>query len=784
MPKLRVLAALALVCAANLWLEIALTRIFSALMFYHFAFLVIAMALLGLGASGVWVYASERFTADGVAGDMSSAARRFAASTVLALVYVLANPIAAYVGALEAPKLSQTTFLQLVLLCLVAFLPFFHAGLLVSLAVTHFRDHVHRVYAWDLAGAALGALLVGPLLAAFGAPPLVVLVALSACVAALLLEPSRRSVGAMASVALLLVLALTTRLFATPSTKSLRAERVAFDRWNTFSHVTVEKIADGSHDILIDSAARTPIAHAREATSEKWMTDITALGYLVHPGGAHAALIIGPGGGIDVARALASGVQRVTAVDVNPLIATDIMRDRFEVESGGLYRDPRVSVVVEEGRSFVRRSDLRFQVIQVSLVDTWAATASGAFALTENTLYTLEAFDDYYAHLTDDGVLSLTRWWTFLSGPETQRLTILAAGALEQRGVPPGQTRRHLYLATHDHFATLLVKKTPFTDDELGRLDVWCTRLGHRTVLSRTIDAAPELREMVEDGAFGAKVRAAPHDVSPPTDDRMFFFYFVKPGELLKATLATRRVTNPAMWLLGALSLVLVVMTVAFVFLPLVVHRRNALRTESGPARKRRLFALLYFASIGVAFMVIEVALMQRLSLLLGHPSYALVVVLFAILIGTAAGARLSERVAARPGVGAAAAAAAVVLLASLVGAFSAGVVRDLITSSLPVRMALSCALVASFGLVMGMMLPLGMRILARRDPAVVPWAWGVNGGTSVLGTALATVVAIHHGFATTFYVGAALYAVAGALGLGLGSDRGSARSDQGLAPR
>ncbi|MFO0565722.1 MAG: hypothetical protein U0263_08670 [Polyangiaceae bacterium] len=264
----------------------------------------------------------------------------------------------------------------------------------------------------------------------------------------------------------------------------------------------------------------------------------------------------------------------------------------------------------------------------------------------------------------------------------------------------------------------------------------------------------------------------------------MFFFYFVKPGELLKATLATRRVTNPAMWLLGALSLVLVVMTVAFVFLPLVAHRRNALRTESGPARKRRLFALLYFASIGVAFMVIEVALMQRLSLLLGHPSYALVVVLFAILIGTAAGARLSERVAARPGVGAAAAAAAVVLLASLVGAFSAGVVRDLITSSLPVRMALSCALVASFGLVMGMMLPLGMRILARRDPAVVPWAWGVNGGTSVLGTALATVVAIHHGFATTFYVGAALYAVAGALGLGLGSDRGSARSDEGLAPR
>ncbi len=769
MPARRVLLALAMVCAANLLLEVALTRIFSALMFYHFTFLAIAVALLGMGGSGVWIYVSGRYPAETARADMARAARRFGAATLLVLCYVLANPIEAHVGLGEAPRFTNVSFLQLLLLCGVTVLPFFFAGMVVSLAITHFRDHIDRVYTWDLAGASLAALAVGLAIRLLGGPALVIAVALLGCCAGLLFAPSRRGIIAVAATAGLLLLALSTGLFATPSAKSVRSERVVFDEWNTFSHITVEKMGADKFDIRIDSAARTPVAHLRDTTSETWMNDITALGYTLHAGGAASALIIGPGGGIDVARALASGVKRVTAVEINPLIADAVMRGRFERASGGLYRDPRIAIVVDEGRSFVRRTRDRYQVIQLSMVDTWAATASGAFALTENTLYTIEAFQDYYAHLADDGIVTMTRWWTYLSGPEAMRLAILAAGALEADGVAPGATRPHLYLATHDNFATLLVKKTPFTADELTQLDDWCRRLGHRTVLSATVSAMPELTAMVDAGAWSARVRANSQDLTPPTDDRPFFFYFVKGSDLLRLRLGGNRISNPAVWLLTALGAVLLVLTAAFVFLPLFLRRWSDLRAGGEPgAIGRRVLGLAYFAAIGFAFMVVEIALMQRLSLFLGHPSYSLVVVLFAILLGTAAGARLSRHLADRPGRGAMIGGAVVAVLAIAGGLVLADVVRSLITIALPARMAVSAAIVLVFGLAMGLMLPLGVRLLAQRDAQIIPWAWGINGGMSVIGTVGATVIAISAGFGVTFYIGAALYAIAGALGWAL----------------
>lgn len=772
-PSRRLLLGLALVCAANLLLEVALTRIFSALMFYHFTFFAIAVALLGMGASGVWVYAfSERYTEATVEHDLARAARRFAAATVLVLLYVLANPMDAHVGLGEAPRFTNVSLLQLLLLCGATCLPFFFAGLVVSLAITHFRRDIDRVYAFDLAGASVAALAVGLLIRLLGGPALVTAIAALGCGAGALFVPGRRSYGALAASGLLVVVALGTGLFAPPSAKSVRADRVVFDEWNTFSHITVEKMADGKFDIRIDSAARTPVAHLRDTTSDQWMVDITALGYTVHPGGAEHALIIGPGGGIDVARALASGVKRVTAVEINPLIADAIMRGKFEAASGGLYRDPRIAIEVDEGRSFIRRTSSRYDVIQTSLVDTWAATASGAFALTENTLYTVEAFQDYYAHLTDRGIVTMTRWWTFLAGPETMRLVILAAAALEADGVAPIATRQHLYLARHGNFGTLLVKKTPFTADEISRLDAWCTRLGHETMLSPTASRMPALADMLAAGAWSARVRAYPSDLTPPTDDRPFFFYFVKPSQLWSwKNVDDATISNPALWLLGALCAVLVVLTFAFVFLPLVLRRWSDLAGAPGERGgwRRRGLGLGYFAAIGFAFMVVEIALMQRLSLFLGHPSYALVVVLFAILLGTSVGARLSRRFAARPGVGALIGGVILAVLAIVAGVALAGVLRSLIAIALPARMVLSAAIVLGFGLAMGLMLPLGVRLVGSTDPRLVPWAWGINGGMSVIGTVGATVIAINAGFGVTFHVGAALYLAAGGTGWLLG---------------
>ena len=764
-PDRRVLFGLSLVCAANLLLEVSLTRIFSALMFYHFTFFAIALALLGIGASGVYVYVrSDRFTPDRARADLARYARWFAASTIVALIYVLANPVVVYVEFGDSPRFTNQSGFQLVLLCGAAALPFFLAGMVVSLAITHYRAAIDRVYFYDLAGAGLAALVVGAAIGLLGGPGLVVGVAVLACVASWLFEPSPRALASLGGTAVLFVAALGTGLFAPPSTKMVRSERVVFDGWNTFSHITLEQVG-GGHDIRIDAAARTHVTKKAEASSPAWQNDVTAFAYHVHPEGAASVLIIGPGGGVDVAHALAAGARHVTGVDINPLIAGTIMKGRYKHLSDGLYDDPRVTIQIDEGRSFIRRSSQRFAIIQATLVDTWAATASGAFALTENTLYTIEAFTDYYDHLSQDGVLTMSRWWTFASTPETVRLVVLAAGALEKRGIKPGMTQHHLFLVKKGNLGTLLVKPAGFSAGETERLVAIATQKGYEVLIGPNIAKDVTLSRMLTAGAWSDVVRAYPHDVRPPTDDRPFFFYFVKPGQLWSwKHLTDKKLANPALWLLASLGTMLIALTIIFVFLPLFT-RLGDLTGGGRGVLARRLLGLGYFAAIGFGFMVVEIALIQRLSLFLGHPSYSLIVVLFAILTGTAIGARTTRRLAARAGVASLAAGLVVALLAAVAAWLLADVLRSLIAMPLPGRMALAAAVVFVFGVVMGVMLPLGVSLVSQKDEAIVPWAWGINGGMSVIGTVGATIIAINAGFTATFLVGAGLYVAAGTTG-------------------
>src|SRR5262245_24642026 len=232
-------------------------------MFYHFTFFAIALALLGIGASGVYVYVrAERFVsapgADTVHVDLARYARWFAAATLVALLYVLANPVVVYIEFGESPTFTNQTLFQLVLLCGAAALPFFFAGMVVSLAITHFRAAIDRVCFYDLAGAGLAALVVGLAIGLLGGPGLVVGVALLATLASVLFQPSRTAIAALTGATLLFLAALTTSWLAPPSTKMVRSDRVVFDGWNTFSHITLEQVGDG-HDIRIDAAARTHV---------------------------------------------------------------------------------------------------------------------------------------------------------------------------------------------------------------------------------------------------------------------------------------------------------------------------------------------------------------------------------------------------------------------------------------------------------------------------------------------------------------------------------------------
>ncbi len=623
---------------------------------YHFTFLSISLALFGMGASGVYIYVrSERFPPERATEDLARYARRFALFTLLALIYVLANPIEIIQGKLDplagasrSPPFTERTYLQLILLNGFAALPFFYAGTVVSLTVLHFRAHIDRVYFYDLTGAATAALLAGVLLGIFGGPTLIIVLAVLTVAGAMLFDPTpRRNLVPLVALAALAVVNLSRDFIRVPSIKGSSTQKSLFEAWNAFSRVTVERVSNGL-DIRIDASAATHITSLRSIASHAWQKDLNGLALHIHP---HRALIIGPGGGPDVAAALDAGAEDVIGVEVNPIIAETIMKQRFKDASGDLYHDPRVRMVADEGRSFVRRSPERYDLIQATLVDTWAATAAGAFALTENTLYTLEAFEDYFDHLTDGGVVSMTRWAAG-SDPEAMRLTLLAAAALEQRGVAPAEARQHLYLATHDARGTLLAKRTPFTAEETALLDAASAAGGYNVALAPTRAGDAALAEMVAAGAFSAKVAAYPLDLTPPTDDRPFFFYFLKPSDLLNINRFAHgpSVGDPAVWILIACAFALFGLTIASILVPLVVHRASVLAGAGTRAPARRGLGLLYFALLGLAFITVEVALLQKLGVFLGHPSYSLLVVLFSVLLSSAIGARLSGRLYIRLG--------------------------------------------------------------------------------------------------------------------------------------
>jgi spermidine synthase len=758
------LVGIALLCFANLLLEVMITRLFSATMFYHFTFMAVGLAMFGIAASGVYVFLNvEKFQLD-LQANLAKYARWFAAATLVALIFTTANPV---FGGGSIPQWSSRVFWQLVMLIVFTALPFFFAGVVVSLALTFFRANVNRVYFYDLVGAALAALVCGVVLGVLGGPSTVIFAATTALVAAALFQRGGgRGRWALPVLgALLVVVNLYRPIIQVGAVKWEGA--LKFEKWNVFSRITV----DGGNIIKIDAGAATHIEDLRSLAPGMEKDKVTALALSTWGTPPDKVLIIGPGGGRDVLFALAAGARDVTGVEINPIIATNVMRGRYKKQNGGLYEDPRVHIVVDEGRSFVRRADTKYDMIQASLVDTWAATAAGAFALTENTLYTIEAFQDYFAHLTDRGVVTMTRFFGGSDGQgvgESPRLLILVGGALESLGVAPRDVRKHLFFAiSHDEpQGTLVAKRAEFTPDEIHRLEQAAATAKLTVLLSPTTDGSTQFEKYLDQGAWSAQVTDARDELRPPTDDKPFFFFFKKFGDLFD--LHDKQIYDPGLWVVVSLGSVLS-LGILFILLPLVLRMVRGGIIAPGESRKAQLSTLTYFGVVGFAFMAVEIALMQRFTLFLGHPSYSLLVILFVVLLTTAIGARVSERFAI-PRLGKIMMITGLVLgvLAAFYGLVLGDLLRALIGLDRPLRVVITAILVAPCGLLMGVMVPSIVRVLGAANSPLVPWGWGVNGATSVIGTSVATIIAMYGGFTATFLLGAAFYAIAGLLGTGV----------------
>jgi hypothetical protein len=796
MPPRATVAGVALLSAALLMTELAWTRLFSVTMYYHFAFLAISVALFGLSASGVAVFLfRHRLARVPTETLLARGALIFAVSLLVALACLVRLRVGL--------NFSLDTALRMSAIYLLAGLPFFAGGGVIALALSRYAQRVNAVYAADLLGAAAGCLLLIPIINVVGAPGGVLFAAVAGAASAALFAPpaNRRAIalGAAAIAGLAIVGRVAVpSLFDLTVTKGHEQHRVLFSKWNSFSRIGVYDVPYGDWSLSprftgtlpatllmdIDSAAATQILHlpkgVRDADYLRY--ELTSLAYLLKGGAStegatppvrpgFRALIIGTGGGRDLASALVLGAGKVDGVEINPIIVRDVMMNRFFDYSGRVYGDPRVSVHVEDGRSFVRRSPERYDVIQASLVDTWAATAAGAYTLTENSLYTTDAFEDYLDHLTDDGVLSISRWMF-----DGLRLVSLAQEAFAKRGADAAP---RIAIMRFDRVMTMLVKREPFRAEEIEKLAGESRALGFEIVYlpGVTTQAPPpgpvgDFARLILAPDRHAFYRSYPLDVTPVGDDRPFFFHTTRLSSHRRVApiLGAIGVDVPAApeldgFATGGLSALLLLMlvscalVVAFVVVPLAATTRRDL-----PAGWPRWLA--YFACLGAGFMLVEVALLQRFVLLLGHPVYSLTVTLFSLLLGTGLGATLGRGRA--PDQLATFARRAIAGIAAMVIFAAAGLpwVIDLaIGYPLWLRLVLAAALMLPAGVLMGVPLPSAVRLLAeRRADALVPWAWAINGVFSVVGSTLAVFAAMNWGFSSTLLLGGGVYVVAALL--------------------
>jgi spermidine synthase len=780
------LIAIALTSFSALLLELSLTRLFSVVLFYHFAFLAISVALLGLGAGGVFAYLWRNWLARFETRPLASLLSTINAGVIfLALLVVLHVPVSL--------ELSGWNFLRLTAIYLSSAVPFFFVGLIFSVVFARETRHVTRLYGADLLGGAVACLAVVPLLNWIGGPNAILFAAFTSGIAGIIWKhkpPSYTRIGnyrwrhfnlqgVLAALPLVLIFFnLSGRFIDVIYAKGIFRDKswVEFAKWNAISRIEVDN-QGGAKTVVIDADASTYIMNAdlrQPWRGSEWeknlMSAPPALANVLRPRGDFA--IIGPGGGVDVLRAVANGSPNVTGIEINPIIANTVMRDRYAEYSYHLYERPDVHIHVTDGRSFIRNSQAQYDVIQMTLVDTWASTAAGAFALSENSLYTADAFREYFQHLKPDGMIAITRW-EFHQPREALRVVSVAMEALHQLGV--ANPARHFIVVSEGELdedgipVVVLAKKSPFTADEEAAVVAHLE--SHDNLEPLYLPSAPganpfsALLARNDPWAFG---REYAYNVAPVSDNAPFFFFTLK----IRQALGNEGLREGIDWkvnlgvaVLGMVLLISLAAVLIFLILPMIFG------TGGPAASNRRWIQLLYFVAVGLGYILVEIAFIQRFVLFLGHPTYALTVVIFLLLLSSGAGSLVSRRCLPEP-------ARVWLPLLLLVGAICIHVLilpsllNALVGLPFVIKLVISGLLLVPLGVAMGMPFPTGLRALAGGQVAeslvpgeaagnAVEWAWAMNAASSVLGSVLAMVIAIEWGLNFTLACGAVAYLVA-----------------------
>ncbi len=777
------------VTLATLMYEVLLTRVFSVTLYYHFAFLAISIAMFGITIGGIVVYLHPAYCLS------NDTLRLMGRSSLLFSIWMISG-ILIHLFLPFYPEWSVRGVASMAVTFASLSAAFVYSGICVCLALTKFPRQVSSLYAADLAGAASGCLVLISVFKFAGGPGAVFVPALVAAVSSIAFLFRGRD-GRLFRIALLVCATLAALVaanaFATAKGNPLvdliwvkgNIEGAhVYEKWNSFSRICVlgdpevptSPVGEGTSPtypanavvyalpLTIDADAETPLtAFAGDFSTVDYLKyDVKEIVHYIRPGSR--VLIIGAGGGRDILAALAFDQPSVRAVEMNQdIIAT--LNGRFGEFTGHLDRNSRVTFVNDEGRSYLSRLHQKFDIIQASFIDTWAATAAGAFALTENGLYTIEAWELFFSRLTPRGVISFSRWFVPGHPQETYRLTALAAAALQQMGVrdPRGHIIlvRNAWRRDRTRFqggaATILVSLQAFTGADVDTIEALARRMQFGIVLTPREAADPVFADLASGRDSGDVIARARWNLSPPTDDRPFFFQMGKISDLFRMTplaRSTNEVTDAA-HLLGTMLLVITGLTALCIVLPLAVAGTGNSYSSVWPSA-------FYFAAIGMGFMLIEVSQMQRLMIFLGHPTYALSVVLFTLLLSSGLGSYTTQG-----GGNSGLRREGVIRLGALLGTLCAfGILtRPLLAnfdgSTTPVRILAGVGILFPLGFLMGMAFPLGMTAANAQNSRLTPWLWGINGGTSVCASVLAVVISVYAGISTAFWAGTGCYAVA-----------------------
>ena len=791
------LLGLFFITGATLLLEVLNTRLLSVVTWYHLSFFAVSMAMFGMAAGALRVYLqSRRFTTANALDNLFRYSIYFAASAIVCHLAVIYTPLDIREG------WTAAGVAKMALITVAVAIPFFFSGVVVTVALTQVKGNSGLIYAVDLIGAAIGSIACLPLLNALDITSATFVTAAIALLGVFLFQlarnqdmghpPSPTNMGhplLWIGVAALVVIGAVInhssvqgfRVFY-PKGNPIGYEQDTLEFWTIHGQVLVFPYVEAGpffwgpgegapvieglqgQAMVIDGEAGTALTQwDGDRSNLDWPRfDVTSLPYHLRPGGS--AAVIGVGGGRDILTALWAGSSRITGIEINEAALRVLREDRRDFVR--LYEQEEIEFVHDEARSWLTRAEERFDLIQMSLIDTWAATGAGAFTLSENGLYTVEGWQVFLDHLEPNGLFSVSRWYSLDALSETNRLISLAAMSLLRRGIE--RPADHIALVSRLSVATLLVSPEPLRAEDIDTIERVAEEYGFTVLHSpRQQSSEPLIRSVLAAADERQLLAATEHeylDFTPPTDSRPYFFNILKPAALFQSggaggeledlgiVAGGNLLATYTLLLLCGLALAGVLLVIAA---PLLIAGK--------PRIPNRVFlsGLAYFACIGTGFMMVQIPLMQRFSVYLGHPVYAVAVLLFSMILAAGAGSFLSDRIEVRRGSRWTLLIPAVIVsLLALIYAIAGPLITATISQGLLVRCLIVIVLVSLPALPMGMCFPLGLRLFREYSSQSLPWMWGMNGATGVLASVFAVAISMWSGINTSLLVAVACYAL------------------------